>query len=260
MSIELLDRTRKVMSLLTEDGKDRIGFSQLCGMVSGFLSSNVYIISKRGKILGAGIDEASGSLPGFPDGVGECIEERLNERFLSILSTKENVNLETLGFEEYDVDGLTALISPVCIRGERLGSFFMYRKDRTYRIDDIILCEYCNAVIGLLLTNSLMVETGEIKDKKEAISSAIRALTELERKAVALVIHNLSGSEGLVVTSKLASQYGITRSVIVGALKKLESARLIRTQSSGVKGTKIEVLNDIVYDEFERIFEEKWIS
>ena len=32
--------------------------------------------------------------------VGKHIDEMLNERLLSILSTKENVNLETLGFSE----------------------------------------------------------------------------------------------------------------------------------------------------------------
>ncbi len=47
---------------------------------------------------------------------------------------------------------------------------------------------------------------------------------------------------------------------MVNALRKLESARLIRTQSAGVKGTKIEVLNDIAYDEFERLYSEKWTS
>ena len=45
-----------------------------------------------------------------------------------------------------------------------------------------------------------------------------------------------------------------------GSVRKLESARLIRTQSAGVKGTRIEVLNDIAYDEFERIYKEKWNS
>ena len=63
-----------------------------------------------------------------------------------------------------------------------------------------------------------------------------------------------------MITSKLAAEYHVTRSVMVNALRKLESARLIRTQSAGVKGTKIEVLNDIAYDEFERLYSEKWTS
>ena len=64
----------------------------------------------------------------------------------------------------------------------------------------------------------------------------------------------------MIVTSKLAGQIGITRTVIVNALRKLESAGLIRTKSSGVKGTHIEIINDIVYTEFEHYYREKWNS
>ena len=75
------------------------------------------------------------------------------------------------------------------------------------------------------------------------------------------VIHELGGENGTVVTSKLAKQYGITRTVIVNALRKLASAGVVRTKSSGVKGTYIEVLNDIVYTEFDSYYnKEKWNS
>ena len=46
----------------------------------------------------------------------------LNERLLSILSTKENVNLETLGFSAEAVKGYQAIITPIDIAGERLGT------------------------------------------------------------------------------------------------------------------------------------------
>ena len=46
---------------------------------------------------------------------------------------------------------------------------------------------------------------------------------------------------------------GITRSVIVNALKKFDSAGVISTKSSGMKGTKIKVLNEVVYDELKKL-------
>ncbi|MBR6228262.1 MAG: GTP-sensing pleiotropic transcriptional regulator CodY [Eubacterium sp.] len=261
MSIELLDRTRKVNHLLAETSGEKVAFSDICAMMGGFLGSSVFVISRRGKLLGAYINPDLRPIDGFRDAaVGSCAEERLNERFLSVLSTKENVNLETLGLDEYEAEGLTALIAPIMVDGERLGTFFLYREDKTYRIDDIILCEYCNMIIGLVMTTSLLAESGEETNKREAISSAIRTLSELEQRAVAAVIHSLGGMSGRVITSQLAAEYHVTRSVMVNALRKLESARLIRTQSAGVKGTKIEVLNDIAYDEFERIYNEKWNS
>ena len=67
------------------------------------------------------------------DEVGGFIDPLLNERLLGILSTKENVNLETLGFVDH-VKEYTAIITPIDIAGERLGTLFVYREDRQYDI------------------------------------------------------------------------------------------------------------------------------
>ena len=55
--------------------------------------------------------------------------------------------------------------------------------------------------------------------------------------------------EGILVASRIADKVGITRSVIVNALRKLESAGVIESKSSGMKGTYIKVLNPVVFDE-----------
>lgn len=57
------------------------------------------------------------------------------------------------------------------------------------------------------------------------------------------------GEEQIIVTSRIADKQGVTRSIIVNALKKLESAGVIDARSSGMKGTKIKVLNDMIFDE-----------
>ena len=65
------------------------------------------------------------------------------------------------------------------------------------------------------------------------------------------------GKEGILVASKIADRVGITRSVIVNALRKFESAGVIESRSSGMKGTYIKVLNDVVFDELEEIRKNK---
>ena len=65
--------------------------------------------------------------------------------------------------------------------------------------------------------------------------------------------NELDGDEGILVASKIADRVGITRSVIVNALRKFESAGVIESRSSGMKGTYIKVLNDVIFDELEEL-------
>ena len=141
--------------------------------------------------------------------MGGFIDAMLNERMLAVLSTKENVNLETLGFESTDVRKFQAIITPIEIAGERLGTLFIYKCDQQYDIDDITH-----------------------------------------------IFDELGGMEGILVASKIADRVGITRSVIVNALRKFESAGVIESRSSGMKGTYIKVLNDAVFDEIQKLKEE----
>ena len=59
--------------------------------------------------------------------------------------------------------------------------------------------------------------------------------------------------EGLLVASKIADRVGITRSVIVNALRKFESAGVIESRSLGMKGTHIKILNDKLMEELKKL-------
>ena len=72
-----------------------------------------------------------------------------------------------------------------------------------------------------------------------------------EMEAIVHIFDELQGNEGILVASKIADRVGITRSVIVNALRKFESAGIIESRSSGMKGTYIKVLNDYVFDEID---------
>jgi transcriptional pleiotropic repressor len=66
------------------------------------------------------------------------------------------------------------------------------------------------------------------------------------------IFENLDGNEGFLVASKIADEAQITRSVIVNALRKLESAGVIQSRSLGMKGTYIKILNEQLKEEFVR--------
>ena len=67
------------------------------------------------------------------------------------------------------------------------------------------------------------------------------------------VIEELDGEEGILVASRIADRVGITRSVIVNALRKFESAGVIQSKSSGMKGTYVKIMNDAVYTQLEEL-------
>ena len=253
-SVQLLDKTRKIGKLLHNNNSSKVVFNDICSVLCEILDSNVLVISKKGKVLGVGDCEGVESITELiVDQVGGFIDGMLNERLLAVLSTKENVNLETLGFEDENVRKFQAIITPIEIAGERLGTLFIYKCDQQYDIDDIILCEYGTTVVGLEMLRAVNEESAEESRKLAVIKSAINTLSYSEMEAVVHIFEELDGMEGILVASKIADRVGITRSVIVNALRKFESAGVIESRSSGMKGTYIKVLNDVVFDEIEEL-------
>lgn len=256
MSVQLLDKTRKINRLLHNNNSHKVIFNDICQVLSEILFSNILVISKKGKVLGIKnradvemIDQL------ISNQVGEFIDESLNERLLNILSTTENVNLMTLGFDLHTGQEYQAVITPIVIAGERLGTVFMYKIGEQYSIDDIILSEYGTTVVGLEMMRSVNEEDANENRKISDVKSAISSLSTTEIEAVICIFDELAGKEGTLVASRIADKAGITRSVIVNALRKLESAGVIESRSSGMKGTHIKVTNEAVYVELDKLKE-----
>ncbi|MBQ1604919.1 MAG: GTP-sensing pleiotropic transcriptional regulator CodY, partial [Lachnospiraceae bacterium] len=133
MSVQLLDKTRKIGKLLHNNNSSKVVFNDICSVLTDILDSSVLVISKKGKVLGVSQAEGTPDITELiVEEVGGFVDEMLNERLLGILSTKENVNLQTLGFESADINKYSAIIAPLDIAGERLGTLFVYRYDRQY--------------------------------------------------------------------------------------------------------------------------------
>lgn len=258
MSVQLLDKTRKINRLLHNNNSSKVVFNDICHVLTEILESNVLVVSRKGKVLGVGQCEGVGLIDELIENkVGSHVDTMLNERMLSVLSTKENVNLQTLGFSPEAVKGYQAIITPIDIAGERLGTLFLYKKDDAYEIDDIILSEYGTTVVGLEMLRSVNEENAEEVRKEQIVQSAIGTLSFSELEAIIHIFDELEGTEGILVASKIADRVGITRSVIVNALRKFESAGVIESRSSGMKGTYIKVVNDFIFEELETIKKRK---
>ncbi len=253
-SVMLLDKTRKIGKLLHNNSSSKVVFNDICKVMLEILDSNVLVISKKGKVLGVGNSSDVKCIHELlKNEVGYLIDTSLNERFLSVLSTKENVNLRTLGFETIDVAKYQAVITPIDIAGKRLGTLFIYKNKGDYDIDDIILCEYGATVVGLEMMRSVNEEHEESFRREHVVEAAIETLSHSELDAIKYVLEELDGTEGILVASKIADRVKITRSVIVNALRKLESAGVIETHSAGMKGTYIHIVNEVIFDAMKNI-------
>ncbi len=258
MSVQLLDKTRKINKLLHNNNSSKVVFNDICDVLTEIMESNVLVVSKKGKILGVGHCAGVELIQELIENkVGTLVDKMLNERMLNVLSTKENVNLQTLGFSPEVSKGYQAIVTPIDIAGERLGTLFMYKKEEAYEIDDIILSEYGTTVVGLEMLRSVNEESAEEIRKEQIVQSAIGTLSFSELEAIIHIFDELEGKEGILVASKIADRVGITRSVIVNALRKFESAGVIESRSSGMKGTYIKVVNDVIFDELAEIKKRK---
>jgi len=258
MSVQLLDKTRKINKLLHNNSSSKVVFNDICGILTEILDSNVLVISKKGKVLGTSQTSGVKVLQELLQHTkGSLIDDVLNNRLLNVLSTKENVNLEMIGFTSHVVEGYKAIITPIDISGERLGTLFIYKQGSEYGIEDIILSEYGNVVVSLEMLRSVSEESAEEARKEQIVQSAINTLSFSELEAILHIFEELEGFEGILVASKVADRVGITRSVIVNALRKFESAGVIESRSSGMKGTYIKVVNDLIFSEMDRIRKEK---
>ena len=77
----------------------------------------------------------------------------------------------------------------------------------------------------------------------DPVPAALKSLSFSEELALMEILSALPDADGrLLVASQVADRVGITRSVIVNALSKMESAGIIKSHSLGQKGTHIKVL------------------
>ena len=54
-SVQLLDKTRKIGSLLHNNNSSKVVFNDICSVMRDILSSSVIVISRKGKLLGQGL-------------------------------------------------------------------------------------------------------------------------------------------------------------------------------------------------------------
>lgn len=256
MESNILLKMRKLNKILQTSGATHLSFKDLCLTMMNILDSNVYVVSKRGKILGVSLfDDADSAVVSSETGEHFYnLEEQ--EKLMKINETLFNITEDRLmDLFKNDIGSYSkfATIVPVIGNAQRLGTFIIARRESSYLEEDLILAEYAATIIGLEIIRAKSDAHEEVVRKKAVVQMAISTLSYSEFEAVIHIFDELNGDEGLLIASKIADKAGITRSVIVNALRKFESAGVIETRSLGMKGTYIKVLNDYLLPELSKI-------
>ncbi|MEW8996284.1 MAG: GTP-sensing pleiotropic transcriptional regulator CodY [Thermoanaerobacter sp.] len=245
----LLEKTRKVNRILQKTGIQPVDFNEMANILKDVIEANVYILSRKGKVLGYSILRDYGN-DIFTQ--SKIIPEEYNDKLLRVTETLAN-DKGNLFKEDKVLSDLILTIVPVNGGGDRLGTLVLSRGVKEFTDDDLILAEYGATVVGLEILRSKNEEIEDEARKRAVVQMALGTLSYSELEAIKNIFEELNGKEGLLVASKIADKVGITRSVIVNALRKFESAGIIESRSLGMKGTHIRVLNDKLLEELEKM-------
>lgn len=248
---DLLEKTRQVgRALQSRREGTKPDYNKLAKLLCEFSTANVYLINREGKILGHSwiseyhSEEISNFLEeGF---MPEAFVEKMNQHRETMLS-------ETDGYL-FDDDMPEApekhlLYIPIYGSAERIGTLLLVRFFQPFSMRDLVLSEYLATLVGIEILHERTKIIEERARERLVVQMAMRALSYSEVESVKHIIIELGSFEGVVIASKVADRVGVTRSVIVNALRKLESAGIIESRSLGMKGTFIKVLSPLFVEE-----------
>ena len=254
--MELLDKTRRINRLLQYG--DKVEYNEVAKLLCDVIQANTYIVGSKGEVRGyALIHEFECDImreevldkKAFPRDYLNFIM-RVRDTLANI--PHENQNCSFVDNTKCIFKGKMTTVVPIYGNGERIGTLIVAKYDATFSDEDLLLAEYAATVLGVQILHDREAQVAEDVRKKAMVQVAYDTLSYSELEAIINILRELNGFEGLLVASKIADRVGITRSVIVNALRKFESAGLIETKSLGMKGTYIRVLNDLLLDELKK--------
>lgn len=250
---DLLEKTRAVSRALQmrREGSSP-DYQRLARLLCDLSAANVYMINNVGKILGnAWTGEYD--CPIMSDilmnaAMPDPYVEKANAHSESVLNHTDH-GLCAYADQPCTYSNKHVLIVPISGGGDRLGTLILARFGCQFDMRDLVLAEYLATVVGLEILKDKGKTIEERGRERLVVQMAMRALSYSEIESVKHIIEDLAGSEGVVVASKVADRVGVTRSVIVNALRKLGSAGIIESRSLGMKGTYIKILSPLFLEE-----------
>jgi len=246
----LLDKVRQINQMVQQSAEVVDDFSPMAETLSGVTKTNVYMIGPDGAVLGYTFAEEPDCERAVQDG-NTRLSTEFQQRLAFLFQPVMNLPLDGCFFHETGCKCLPRVVTVIPIQsgGERLGNLLLTRKKEPLDGDDMILAEVGATVMGMAILRYRMERSEADARQKANVQVALASLSFSEMEAISNVFEELGSNEGFLVASKIADRIGITRSVIVNAMRKLESAGVVESRSLGMKGTYIRVQNRFFLEE-----------
>jgi len=161
----------------------------------------------------------------------------------------ELLNLQKTIFSQavYSVSAL------IIAEGKDFGSLFLCKNDKPFNETETLAMNFASSICTILMQYQHKQDAADKKRRIKSVRAVINNLSFSELEAATHAVRAIDGSEGLLVGGHIADRLGFTRSVVTGALKKLEGAGLIETRSLGMKGTYIRIIDLLLKDELGKL-------
>jgi len=254
--VSLWKRCLGLSEVTEQQDEAPVDFGQMAALIAQNIDCNVYIVGRRGRILGWSVEEDNGDFPEIEKLLDyvERFPESFNRDFLNLSQPLINRRLGRkcvfrMRRTACDCKGKVFTIIPVQGGRSRLATLVLYRREPEFSEEELVL----GKVAALVIANEIMYLKSErqetVSQRKASLGAALAAISQSEREALYHLLSELKGKEGVLVASHVADRVGLTRSVVASALRKFESAGIIESRSLGMKGTYIRLLVDNILDE-----------
>ena len=260
MANVLIEKFRQVNRLLQRVGTNELTFEEISETIQKVIEAQFILLNQEGEI----VISQMGSLKNVFC-VEDLLKSEVKEYCVSLLSNEENLSADKLTgvvsaqniycnlipviqWDRIDKDGYSSYSM-----GQKLGHLILLRENQSFDENDLIVVEYLASLVGAKMSALNKAKKEEDERELNLVKLAVETLSYSEITAIYNILKNLENQEGLLVASKIADEVGITRSVIVNALRKLESAGVVESRSLGAKGTYIKVINRYLVEEIEKI-------
>jgi transcriptional pleiotropic repressor len=206
---------------------------EILKLIASMVECDLYLTDSSGNIIGSNVEEE------------QSLTDEFKDRMIEIENTLANISLYGDFLKDSQPANVKLTVIPLRNLNLMRGHLLLVKAgSKEFSEEDLILAE----ILALIIDSNRTVENAdrvtELRTRQPVnLETTLGSLTFTEIKTVQGIFVELNGKSGTLVIGKFATKIEVSRSVIMNAIRKLESAGILYSRSIGTKGTYIEMKN-----------------